>query len=755
MKKLYTVLLISCLSASAWAQNQQEIKPKLSPLTRHYLQEAKKGGIENFQQGYIYKKLANGQSAVSAIIKVADAGAAQQNLSTLGVFIGTKAGNIWTVQVPLDKVVAFTNTPGIAYIQLDEPVFPKLDVARKTTKVDSVQGGYNLPMPYSGKGVIVGVIDFGFDYNHPTFYDTLGTAYRIRKVWELNGTGTPPTGYAYGNEITDSNMIRSQGTDNSKQMHGTSTTGIAAGSGFGSTSNSRFRGMAYDADIVLVGVRRDSIANQWMESGFSDFVDGINYIFTQAAAAGKPAVVNISWGSQSGPHDGTTLFNQACDNLSGAGKLVVMSAGNEGQENLHIAKTFTATDTAVKTFLTFTSPDYQRTWVDVWGEQGKTFCAQVTLYKNGIAGNTTQKICIDDQTHDLYLLGANGTDTCFVEFITSSSEFNNKPRIIANIFNHATDSVGIVITGTNGVINMWDEYYYYGFTHGYQSAFSSLNMVGAVNGNTVTTTSDMGAAQSVLLVGAYASKTNYTDINGIGRTYSSYVLAGRIVPFSSHGPMIDGRIKPDITAPGLTLATSTSSYDTSYTPTGSNSDYVISEYVNPANSKKYYYSEFIGTSASAPVASGIVALLLQANPNITPTQLKDVLFATAIKDTYTGNIPAAGNNIWGHGKIDAYNAIKMVIQQTGVYNFKGKKLDCVLFPNPGNGNLTLDYTGDRSENLSISLYNITGSVVASDSWSVTSGLNRKNFNFSYLPKGNYIMRVSSASGSVSIKTIFN
>ena len=106
--------------------------------------------------------------------------------------------------------VAFTTLPGIAYIQLDEPVvMPHLDVARKDTRVDSVQGGYHLPMAYSGKNVVVGVIDFGFDYNHPAYYDTTGTAYRIKRVWEMNGSGPAPAAYGFGRELTDTKRHQS------------------------------------------------------------------------------------------------------------------------------------------------------------------------------------------------------------------------------------------------------------------------------------------------------------------------------------------------------------------------------------------------------------------------------------------------------------------------------------------------------------------------------------------------------------------
>jgi subtilisin family serine protease len=747
------ILAFLLISVSVVSQAQSGSKPKLSPLTRKFLQEQK--AQSGTKPEYVYKKAADGKTYISAMIKVSDATMTQEGLKKIGAFVGTKAGAVWTVKVPVEKVEAFTQLSGISYIQIDEPVKPHLNIVRASTHADSVQRGINLSKKYSGKNVVVGVIDFGFDYNHPTLFDTTGTRYRVKKVWELNGVGTPPAGYIYGRELKDTTEIKAQTTDNTIQTHGTCVAGVAAGSGFGSPQNGqRYRGLAYDADMVLVGVRRDSIEQQWMEGGFSDFLDGINYIFDYAESVHKPCVINISWGSQSGPHDGTTLFNEACDNLTGSGRILVMSAGNEGQDSLHITKSFSATDTVLNTFLDFTPATYKRTWVDVWGEHGKTFCGNVTLYKNGVAGQSTGTICIDDQTHSFALIGDNGTDTCTVDFITSSAEYNGKPRATISIFNHADDSVGMSITGTEGTIHAWNEYYYYGYTHSYQSTFNDHGYSWAQSGNTESTVSDMGAGKSVLLIGAYTSKTSWKDLNGVSWSYpATYTKTGQIAPFSSRGPMIDGRVKPDITAPGITMATAYSSYDADYLPGGARQTSLVAVYTNPDTQRNYYYGEFTGTSASAPVTSGIVALMLEANPAFFPSHVQKIFAQTAITDTYTGTLPNAGNNTWGHGKINAYEAVKMAITFTGYTKFAGEKLDCMVYPNPSNGTFSLDYTTLAAKKLQVEIINSNGSVVLSRNWNTHSGLNQEQFDLSALAHGLYIVRVQSDEGSAALKLI--
>lgn len=750
MKKFYTIALASALALSAKAQ---ELKPKLSPQTKIYLSGLEQTGQQALPQGYVYKKRNDGRLCVSALIKVY-AGAAEKvatQLAGINAVVGTKAGPIWTVQVPVENVAAFSVISGISYIQLDQPmVFPSMDdPARKATRVDSVHGGYALPMPYSGKGVVAGIIDFGFDYNHPNMYDTNGTKYRIARVWEMGGSGTPPAKYSFGNEISDTSLIKAQLTDNAQQMHGSGVAGLFAGSGFGSSAGKSYRGGAYDAEMVMVGVRREAIGGQWFSGGFTDFIDGVSYIFDYARSVSKPAVVNISWGSQSGPHDGSSLVNQAFDTLSGAGKVIVMSGGNDGENNIYLNKTFAATDTVVKTFLRFSATPYKRTWIDIWGDTAKTFCANVILYGGG-PGQQTGSVCIDDLSHDYKLISASGLDTCFVKVVTSSAEYNLRPRITLDIYNKSTDSVVIAVTGKSGTVNMWNEYYYYGYTYGYSCIFSSNYLTGFTAGTSKTTVSDMGAAASTLLIGAYTSKVNFTDVNGVPRAFGG--VLNRLASFSSKGPMIDGRIKPDITAPGLAITTSLNSNDTAYSATGSMSFMVSDQYTDVPSGKKYYFGEFSGTSAAAPISSGIVAMMLQIDPTLTPAKVKELLFQTAIKDSYTGAIPAAGNNTWGHGKINAYGAVRQLIKETSVYTVSGTEPDCVLYPNPGNGHCTLDFNGTKTERLQVTVTGITGNIVFTTDWAVQAGSNRQQLDLSSVAKGIYLVKVSGTGGAVVIKT---
>ncbi len=101
-------------------------------------------------------------------------------------------------------------------------------------------------------------------------------------------------------------------------------------------------------------------------------------------------------------------------------------------------------------------------------------------------------------------------------------------------------------------------------------------------------------------------------------------LSGTIANFSSRGPTADGRIKPDVSAPGAGVTVA-----------------------RPGNNTTYLRGN--GTSFATPITAGVAALLLEAYPNLTPRQMADLLRSTASQ-------PDAPDNNYGHGLINALAA---------------------------------------------------------------------------------------------------
>lgn len=746
MKKVIAALLFSSICIPALRAQQ---KAGLSAPTLQYLSRAKKAGPGSFVPDYVYK-IINGKKYISGMIQVSPA-VDQSALDALGVFVGTHAGNIWTVQVPLDKVEAFTQVAGIRYIDVDLPIIPTLDSARKMTRADSAHKGIYLPMPFTGKNVVAGIIDAGFDYNHTTFYDTGRGHYRIKRVWNQKTMGTPPAGYAYGQEITDTNTMKAVGYDTTITSHGSHVAGIMAGSGVDGGVGGKYRGFAYESDIVMVGIMPSPL--QWINTGVSDVVDGMNYIYSYASSVGKPAVVNLSWGSTLGPHDGNSLFSQAADFLTGAGHIFVCAAGNNAQDTVHLQKTFTLTDTIIHTFVNFSpylDTAHKNTYVDVWGDTGASYCMNIRLYNGASAIDSTGWVCVSATgSHDFNLIGSNG-DTCMVTITTVPTEYNGKPHAYIYLHSKVHDNICLSTRGY-GLIDMWEGYVMP--PTGYYGTLSSNGYSWARSGDAEYTVSDIGSTRSAITVAAYNTKPRFTNISGSTLTFTG-ATRGRLAPFSSHGPTADGRVKPDIAAPGFGVVSSISSYDPSFLPAGADYDNLIQSHTDAATSRNYGYAILAGTSMASPCASGIVAMMLQQNPSLTPDEAKNIINTTAIKDTFTSTVlPPAGNNLWGHGKINAYKALRYMVGNLAVDNKDIDAMDCVLYPNPGHGNFTLSYTGKTADKLDICVYDITGRMVYCNTWSVQPGTTQRDLDLATLPKGTYLTKVSSLTGHTTIKTV--
>lgn len=747
MSKLLLSIAIVVLSHTLLSA--QKSAPKLSASTQQYLWLAKKEqNTSKAIPNYVYSQNNQNEIFINAIFKV-DLSFDETILKQQGVKIGTKAKDIWTAKIPLNAISQFVKTQGIQYIDLDQPCYPELDSARKFTRVDSVHQGIYLPQSYTGKNVVVGIVDAGFDYTHPTFFDTAFTHYRIKRVWEQkNNTGTAPINFGFGTEFSDSTSIWNKHFDITETTHGTHVMGIAGGSGGGSSVNhKRFRGMAFESELVAVAIY--PTAAHWLNTGSVDFLDGINYVFNYADAVNKPAVANLSWGCPLGPRDGTSLFSQACNNLVGPGKIFVLSGGNNGSNTIHLKKTFTATDSIVSTVCTFpTTLVDKKNQLDIWGEAGKSFCMNFSLYTGYNKIDSTATICLDDSTHQYHLIGSNG-DTCFITITTVASEFNGKPHMLVQLYTRVTDRLVVRITGNNGTVNMWQGIVIN--TSGHYGTFAKTIFSWAVNGDNLMTCGDLVSTQQALAVAAYNSKPSFTNISGQNLSYQGYTK-GAIASFSSKGPTADGRVKPDIAGPGLAVASSVSGVDSTYLVGGSDYSSVIASAVSPVNGQTYSYAVAGGTSMSSPAVSGIVALLLQADSSLTPVEVKDLLFNTAILDSKTGAIPDSGSTIWGHGKVNAYGAMATLLGVQSVKNGTGT-LACHIFPNPNNGQFQLEIFSMDNDLVNLSITDITGRIIKHSVEQMNAGLTVININISESGKGIYFVKLNNSKGLSTFKIV--
>jgi subtilisin family serine protease len=664
---------------------------------------------------------------IGAIIQVNDAIQAEAELIRLGIRIHTRAGNIWTVRIPIDRLYDFAFIKCVAQVDFDKKLYPTLTEAKKDVGADKVHAGIGLPMAFRGKGVIVGVIDQGFDAGHPTFYTKDGNL-RVAKWWDQNGTGTPPQGYSYGREYPNTAAVLQAQRDNSPIGHGTHVAGIACGAGDGTTET--YTGLAPESEIVWVS---------FSQAG-TNVIDAVKYIFDYAESQGKPAVINMSFGTHDGPHDGTSLVDKGLENLVGSGKILVGALGNEGMENLHLDHIFEGGPDTLRTIpvLEGIPPLIGQSTVLVYGSQEYNVGFVLLDARTGKVAEYVDKFYNPFTAADVdsFTIGSGFEGTTIrVASVKPQNSSNNKghlrisfnstyllnPRVLAlRIAGKPATKVELWNMGAGGTgANFTDTL-----------PGSTTVLENYRQGDNRTTLREIGGSgKAVISVGAYTTKNEYTDINGTKQTIRMPAPIGEIGPFSSRGPAADGRMKPDISAPGNVVASAFSSFD-QFSPRNA----IVANVEQ--NGKRYPFGVYEGTSMASPMVCGAVALLLQVNPKLTVDQVKSILQQTARKDDFTG---ATDNNTWGWGKLNVYDAIKKAIEMTGRVP-ETEALPVSMYPNPAQEQVKFEYPD--GELIRLVVYDVNGVLI----YQTDLTGNNHALNVSKWNKGIYLCKFIQSKG---------
>ncbi|ROL61530.1 T9SS C-terminal target domain-containing protein [Bacteroidetes/Chlorobi group bacterium ChocPot_Mid] len=710
---------------------------KISPLTHKLINDLKSANsksenlLNKKNSPYLLRKIDN-NIFVGALIKVTD-NFNIQNLIKSGIKIGSKAGNIISIKIPIEKLEMISNLENIYYLQIDEKVTPKMDKVRTDIRSNQVNSGEGLSKAYKGSNVVVGIIDGGYDFTHINFLREDGSEYRIMRVWnQWADSGTPPDGFSYGAELSTTNAILNEQTDALFDSHGSHVAGIIAGSGY--RTNGKWKGVAPDADLVLVSMGESS--GEIYNTGQSEIIDGINYIFKTAESLGKPAVINMSLGVHIGPHDGTSLFDEACDALTGPGKIIVGSAGNEGDVPLHLSYTFTPQNNNLHTIMYIEElpfEDYDEIGItDIWGETGKNFNLVVSLVNPNTSQLVSSEIYSTTQSdYQTFYLTGSDSKQCSFSIYTSNSEFNGKSRIFIDVTKRTNDFVMLSINANEGTIHMWN--------HGTGSGSPFMgDGVTLLDGNTDITVGEIGGTgKSIITVGAYCSKTSFTNLDG--ELIENEHTKDNITSYSSKGPTVDGRIKPEVTAPGSFVVSSVNSFDISMKRDGYES-YSLADESTIDGNYTWYYAGMEGTSMSSPVVAGVVALLLESKPYLTPNDIKNILKVTSRKDAFTGNLPPEGNNTWGFGKVDAFAAVNYTETDVNDNSIFTKTFN--IFPNPAKDYVYLSYPNELLIT-DVTVHDVLGNIVLKE------GDLNKPINIESLNQSVYFITITTRNNTIT------
>jgi len=586
------------------------------------------------------------------------------DLREKGILVGKPINSIVSIRIPLDQINNLNQLNGFDYLSLSNKFQITNDRGVKDMRADSVQLGIGLPEGYTGKDVYIGITDWGFDYSSPMFYDTALTQTRIVAAWDQFKTSGPhPQDFNYGTEYASSTTLLAAGSDTANiysfATHGSHVAGTCGGSGAGTI----YRGVAFESKYLFVTFLVDEAA----------VLDAWQWMYDKANADGKRLVINMSWGLYHfGTLDGTSTLSQAISAFSELGVVFVNSAGNNGNVNFHLKKTFNTN--LLKTKIDFYSyASNVNMWgqsVHAWGEVGANF-------ESGIAVTNNQGVTLVESPFyntattvtyvDTFLV--TGIDTIWYNISADAIHpLNQRPQMRLRVKNTNLNlRVLLKSQAVSGTVYYWNVTELTNDVGNWGMPFSSAG-AGTSAGDNNNGISEPSCSDNVISVAAYAPQYSTTGGSTAG---------GGIASFSSIGPRYDGIMKPDIAAPGVSIVSSISSYtDNSYTSVAS----VL------FNGRTYHFAKFSGTSMASPMVTGVVALILDANPYLSAQQVKTIIMQTAREDNFTGVIPIEGSTKWGAGKINAYAAVQLALITAGTTEIKQEKL-FEIYPNPTSSDL--------------------------------------------------------------------
>jgi subtilisin family serine protease len=457
----------------------------------------------------------------------------------------------------------------------------------------------------TGQGVILGIVDSGVDILHPAFrLDRDGDGFlegsRILFYWDQTAgwaeefppfwgdeAGEGRYGRVYSRRDLEAAILGHRSPAPDLLGHGTHVAGIAAGGPAAGRP-----GVAPQADLVVVKTNffEDSV------------VDAVKFVVEAAEYLGKPVVVNISLGGHAGPHDGQGPFERMISGLvDRPGRAIVVAAGNEGAKKIHVGG-----EVRSRTSWTIV-PSMTSVVARFWYALPARFLVTI-LAPSGesLALPPGQARALPTPSGLLWL--DNGVDPT-----------------------HATQHVFLSLTAATpgsswritfdpiipGRVDGWLE---------------TSSMGQFLEGDGQRSIAEPGNAERVITVGAYVIRVSWDSEAGPYRAegYTLYALA----PFSSRGPTRDGRLKPDLAAPGAWIV-SARSRDVQVSPWSALPD--------------GRHMVLAGTSMAAPHVAGACALLFSKKPTLTWQELLRLLQLGARVDTHVGAVP---NPSWGMGKLD-------------------------------------------------------------------------------------------------------
>ncbi len=674
-------------------------------------------------------EMVDGVRMISAFIGVDDNNFSA--LEALGVKIEAKFDKLCTALIPVSQIEAVAALGNVTKIEVAEVLEPYNDLQRTYTQAgDAISNSaaaraLGLTKQYTGKDVVLGIIDTGIDFQHIAFKDKNGSS-RIVRAYKLSGSNsTSLTTYSSATQISSLTY------DTNAEDHGTHTSTTAGGSSVivnGSTvtvtddhANATYGGMAPEANLVIAGL--SSLYTTSIGTAIQNICD-------YADQVGKPCVISLSLGSQQGPHDGTGTIASIVNQYAGNNHIIVYAASNDAMRADPFVKLGTSNGGGMYASGTSTSSkpmivNVQRSFSNADGNvemlmptitaYARTANVATTLRFHVVNKNTGAIVYSSSQYTSGTTIDVTGT-TGLAQYFKSSSSYSNQygdagkiritrtrdtnnnkyywqvyaPIMLSTSYSdpdgdgvYNSDYVFCVSvypqsTTATTIIDMWENTYCWFGT----DLNLSSNSYNYCKGNDDCSISDNACIAKAISVGAYVTRNKVTDYEGTTHDWSDeYPNIGDHASFSSwqtagYGPL--GTALPTINAPGARIVAGVNHYHTASVDDYSywSDDYISDLVVNSSTSP---YAAMEGTSMATPCAAGIIAQWLQACVEVgkipTPDYIKEVMAATWDTDQWTAGAGHGAKTFGTHGKINAIKGLQYILGVTGGPSIKATTPD--------------------------------------------------------------------------------